>query len=126
MPKQKSGLRARLHCPGTSSEGGVPSPEPFAQQLDGQEKPCAAVGRRQKVSALGQDGHGDDGADTGYGLEQTIVWVRAERGFGLLLELLALVGQFLVTLELQLKGLTGQRVMGNGQANTVLSRLIQL
>ena len=57
LPKQKSGLRARLHCPGTSSEGGVPSPEPFAQQLDGQEKPCAAVGRCQKVSDLGQRRH---------------------------------------------------------------------
>lgn len=68
-----------------------------------------------QIPALGQDGHGDDRADTGYGLEQTIVWVRAQRSLGLLLELLALVGQFLVTLELELKGLTGQRVWGKGR-----------
>ena len=54
LPKQKSGLHARLHCPGTSSGGGVPSPEPFAQQLDGQEKPHDSLDRWQKVSNLGR------------------------------------------------------------------------
>ena len=37
LPKQKSGLRARLYCPGTSSKGGVHGVEHFAQQRIDQE-----------------------------------------------------------------------------------------
>ena len=35
--KEKSGLRARLYCPGTSNKGGVHGPEYFAQQCIDQE-----------------------------------------------------------------------------------------
>ena len=39
LPKQKSGLRARLYCPGTSNNGGVHGTGRIAQQLIDQENP---------------------------------------------------------------------------------------
>ena len=39
LPKQKSGLRARLYCPATSSKGGVNGTGRFAQKCVDQEKP---------------------------------------------------------------------------------------
>jgi hypothetical protein len=62
------------------------------------------VGKASQITALSQNGQSDDGADTGYRLEDVIVRVVAKRGFGLLLQLLPLSGEFLVSLELELKG----------------------
>jgi transposase len=39
LPKQKSGLRARLYCPGTSNKSGVHGSGRIAKQRVGQENP---------------------------------------------------------------------------------------
>jgi len=49
--KAKSGLRARLYCPGTSSEGCVRSAWFVAQQRCGQAKQIFGLGRLQKIAA---------------------------------------------------------------------------
>jgi transposase len=48
---KKSGLRARLYCPGTSSEGCLRSAWFVAQQRCGQAKQDIGPGRLQKISA---------------------------------------------------------------------------